>query len=406
MLKKLIIKDKTDKNEDKILYENNTVKEEINKWINFLECDSFSDILYKIGFNKNDIIKIYETKDKYVYGYTVNNEDRNSKNIIKLSYGSMVDFGPEIIIENEYGFKRYDCIPRSWNKDSEVVELNSFENKIDEFKSYRASCFIYSYLVEFKYSDHKILINIKKNIEDDKKINLKNELELEKYLSSLVFPLSITDLYNNICNICEIDVNKYPSFSVEVSKNDENSQKKITDMISLKNGIVNEFCITKDGKRIYVSNNGDWSYDMIDLDLVSFSLESKNQKINCIVSSNSNSELDDYTDSLIKYDISTARKEVEDTKVLVRSMFSKKSNSEESSSNCNKEEKQFDPSLWKPIGYKPVDVKPVYSKKHTGFVEYQAPEDRYEVRGVMPPAKNWYQQDLDEITKKLTLNKK
>ena len=95
-------------------------------------------------------------------------------------------------------------------------------------------------------------------------------------------------------------------------------------MISLKNGIVNDFSITKDGKRIYVSNNGDWSYDMIDLDLVSFSLESKNQKINCIVSSNSNSELDNYTDSLIKYDISTARKEVEDTKVLVRSMVPKK----------------------------------------------------------------------------------
>ena len=85
---------------------------------------------------------------------------------------------------------------------------------------------------------------------------------------------------------------------------------------------------------------------------------------------------------------------------------SKKSNSEEPSYNSNKKEKQFDPSLWKPIGYKPVDVKPVYSQKHTGFVEYQAPEDRYEVRGVMPPAKNWYQQDLDEIAKKLTLNKK
>ena len=74
--------------------------------------------------------------------------------------------------------------------------------------------------------------------------------------------------------------------------------------------------------------------------------------------------------------------------------------------NGTKKEKPFDPNLWKPIGYKPVDVKPVYSQKHTGFVEYQAPEDRYEVRGVMPPAKNWYQQDLDEITRKLTKNKK
>ena len=50
--------------------------------------------------------------------------------------------------------------------------------------------------------------------------------------------------------------------------------------------------------------------------------------------------------------------------------------------------KTWNPDLWKPIGYKPVDVKPIFSQKHTGFVEYQAPEDRYEVRGIMPSSKN------------------
>lgn len=50
--------------------------------------------------------------------------------------------------------------------------------------------------------------------------------------------------------------------------------------------------------------------------------------------------------------------------------------------------KKWNPDLWKPIGYKPVDVEPIFSQKHTGFVEYQAPEDRYEVRGVMPSSKN------------------
>jgi len=326
MLKKIgnLVKIKDEKKDDKILYENSNVKEEISKWVDYLECDSFLDILYKVDFNKDDIINIYETKDKYVYGYSVNDEERSSKNIIKLSYGSMVDFGPAITIENDKGFRCYDCIPRSWNKDNEVIELNSFENKIDDSRSYRASLFIYTYLIEFKCLDYKILIDIKKSIDDDEEISLKNELELEKYLSSLVFPVSIVDLYNNICNICELNVNKYPELLVKVIKVNKKNKEKITDMISLENGIVKEFCITKDGKRIYVSNNGDWSYEMIDLDLVDFSLESKNKKINLNVSSNSDSELDDYTDSLIKYDIGTARREVEDTKKLVRSMFTKK----------------------------------------------------------------------------------
>ena len=52
-----------------------------------------------------------------------------------------------------------------------------------------------------------------------------------------------------------------------------------------------------------------------------------------------------------------------------------------------KKEKQFDIALWKPVGFKEVPVPPPsISTVHNGFVEYQAPEDRYEVRGIMPKA--------------------
>lgn len=307
-----------------VIYENNKVKEEINRWVNYLDWDSFEDILCKVGFKKDDVINIYETSKRYEYGYSVNNEDRKSKNIIKLSYGSMVDFGPEIIVESDRGFRRYDCIPCSWDKDSEGIELNSFDYKIDDNRSYRGSNFIYTYLIEFKSLEYKILIDIKKNIEDEEKISLKNELEFEKYLTGLTFPISIIDLYNNMCSICELDVDRYSEVFVKVTKSNENNQDKITDMISLKNGVVNEFCITKNDKRIYFSSNGNWSYEMLDNELVNFSMELKDSKINCEFSSNNESELNDYTDTLIKYDIGVARMEVEDTKKLVRSMFPKR----------------------------------------------------------------------------------
>jgi len=70
-----------------------------------------------------------------------------------------------------------------------------------------------------------------------------------------------------------------------------------------------------------------------------------------------------------------------------------------------KTDKIFNPELWKPIGIKPVNAKDPISTKHRGFVEYQAPNDRYEVRGVMPSAKNWYRDDLEEMEKKLTHKK-
>lgn len=50
-------------------------------------------------------------------------------------------------------------------------------------------------------------------------------------------------------------------------------------------------------------------------------------------------------------------------------------------------EKKWNPSLWKPLGIKPVEVKD-YSKpgEKKSFLDYQAPTDRYEVRGIMPKA--------------------
>ena len=54
----------------------------------------------------------------------------------------------------------------------------------------------------------------------------------------------------------------------------------------------------------------------------------------------------------------------------------------------NKKEKQFNPALWNPVGVKKVSIPqtPRISDGHQGFVEYQRPDERYEVRGIMPKA--------------------
>lgn len=55
--------------------------------------------------------------------------------------------------------------------------------------------------------------------------------------------------------------------------------------------------------------------------------------------------------------------------------------------------KVWDPDLWKPIGIKEVEINDdkimaENLKKTNSFLDYQAPEDRYEVRGIMPSSKN------------------
>lgn len=59
-------------------------------------------------------------------------------------------------------------------------------------------------------------------------------------------------------------------------------------------------------------------------------------------------------------------------------------------------EKKWNPDLWKPLGIKPVEVRE-YSEpgKLESFLDYQAPEDRYEVRGIMPKAPEYPKNDKE-----------
>ncbi len=50
-------------------------------------------------------------------------------------------------------------------------------------------------------------------------------------------------------------------------------------------------------------------------------------------------------------------------------------------------EKKWNPTLWKPLGIHPVEEKDcIKPGKQESFLDYQAPTDRYEVRGIMPKA--------------------
>lgn len=64
-------------------------------------------------------------------------------------------------------------------------------------------------------------------------------------------------------------------------------------------------------------------------------------------------------------------------------------------------EKKFNPALWKPLGIKPVEVKGgIQPRKLNSFLDYQAPDDRYEVKGIMPKAPEHPKSEETKIGKK------
>lgn len=66
-----------------------------------------------------------------------------------------------------------------------------------------------------------------------------------------------------------------------------------------------------------------------------------------------------------------------------------------------KQEKQFNPDLWTPVGVKPVEIRDYIKPGEStgGFLPYQAPDDRYEVRGIMPKAPTYPECDYEDTKK-------
>ena len=307
-------------NYPKVVYENNGIKREILEWVKFLGGEKFEQVLLDIGFNKDDIVYLYEKNNNLEYCYSVNEDEKNTNNFIKLSFGAFMDRGSSIDIWNNEGYKNYSFVEDNFDNEKRIFKLSINEKKISRDISYRRYFDSYYALFEIKNKDYKFEF-IVSNYSNDKEniIKLDNEDKLEEYLVNLIFPVDIIDVYKNIVDICNLDVSKYQSFEIKIIPS---KVGKKGDMIELKDGEFIQINMTKNGKRICLNKNDVWSYEMVDDDsLAKFSMFYSNNNVSYNISSKNNGEMNEYVESLLEYDISMARSEVDDVKKLVRMLF-------------------------------------------------------------------------------------
>ena len=111
-------------------------------------------------------------------------------------------------------------------------------------------------------------------------------------------------------------------------------KKTATDSIEIVYGECIKFRKTKNDKTIAINKNGYWEYKLnnknISEDLenstVKFAINGGPTGFSYNVSAKIADELDDYTKTLVMYDISTARKEIENVKKLVKQMIPQQKN--------------------------------------------------------------------------------
>lgn len=156
------------------------------------------------------------------------------------------------------------------------------------------------------------------------KYRLESEEELISYLINLMPPFSLVDIYEVLREISlGNDIGIYPEVYLEISKNNKDNEKKITDLIHLRNGEIEKFGLTRvdTSKTLFLNKDGSWEYQCLDEEcLVDFSMNVNGSKINYNVCIDEDMDID-VSRKFIRDNIESARCEIENVKVLSRKLF-------------------------------------------------------------------------------------
>lgn len=299
----------------------------------------------EIKNNINISIRDYKTFD-YGKNFSVNiyNNDENDKYMFTLGFYYEDYFCqiPSIRVINETQ-KTTNEYEMSRNKAKEGITLSqiSYEKIFPD----GTECYIYyetdiaSIIITKgtnKFKLHMAKINPPMAVKDEygitKKYTINNEEKLIEYLSNLEFPISIDEVYKEICKISLGYIKEYEHITIEASL-----ENKITDLIHILSGEWEKFTRTKNGKTVTIERNGCWSYELDNIPKeINLSDEqskeipvkfSMNYDISTGVSYKVNTKTEDqiteYVNLIATSDISLAESEIEETKKFVRELIKK-----------------------------------------------------------------------------------
>ena len=163
-----------------------------------------------------------------------------------------------------------------------------------------------------------LVIKVKKPVSKvvENNYQLDNEMLLLDYLKTLTESYDVMDVYNKLCELSlGNDISMYQEITVCESVKTEYGFCD-SNLVSIKNGNIDCVVRTIGDKTITLSGNGNWSYVLSD-EFVNFRINS-GKTLKYRIETKSEKEMDDYTDGLLRYDVSTAKQEVENTRELVR----------------------------------------------------------------------------------------
>ena len=296
-----------------VIFSDITVEQIVSYWldINIDFVNSYLGmILNKIGFSKDDNVFVYGyTKDSYLL-FVVNGVEEHrilmsSKNIDNDKYNPVVYYEDENILDG------YECVIDKYNRfDIDFIRIKYNDEDVDRLIKYNEQYEDISvskgdYIIEFRISK---LGN-----------GLYNKRKIMSYLNDLVLPVSILDIYNEICKIANLDdISCYSLIDLRLV----NKENEVEEMIVLADGRLVNLLVNSNDKMISCDNKGFWSCET-DNALVDFSITKSNGIVDFSSKVRPKGNIDDYSLEFANRDLNVAKKEITNVKRLVKRMFNK-----------------------------------------------------------------------------------
>ena len=214
-------------------------------------------VLAQFGYKKNDIVSLTDVlyKDNSVIiGYMVNGKDNGNK--IILEFDNLI-FQYNMIISDKD--KDITCKITVFNKKNIEFKISKVVEKLDNGKIYLREYSPYSakYKVIVDNREIGLYLGIKKYDEfyERNMLLLDTENKIENYLKNIDLFKGLEDIYKDIISYIGTSV-KCAEIKLNIKSLDDKLKPVVTDMISIKNGICEEFMITRDNRCISIDKEG------------------------------------------------------------------------------------------------------------------------------------------------------
>lgn len=221
----------------------------------------FANLLRMAGFGKGNICALDNfdrknlTFDCYFYG-------TGDEAKMRISFGSWIDSGPELIIEYDQIKTIYDYI-RAYEDEPDRLQVQSVTKEVDgngkKFHRYVSRYTYYGYVYD---KDNKLSVKIDypEAVKEDGKNSFVDIEKMEEVLSSVTFPTEIEDLCKKVASALLVDSKELGNLEITVRKMKDQEELNVTDQAHFYEGQFRSLTKTKNGKTITVDQFDAWSY--------------------------------------------------------------------------------------------------------------------------------------------------